>query len=117
MRSQVLPLLKNVLSFNGGVKFGETVQFTGEAVSTDPNNAAALDAVIKLGVVFLSSNASNSTAQPRLAGLVQMLQGLQVTTNGSAVDVSLTVPETQIEALLNTPPAARDRTAPRKSAR
>jgi hypothetical protein len=102
LQSQVLPVLKNVQSFNGGVKFGDTVQFTGEAVSTDANNANSLAAVIKLAEIMISSNASAAN-DPRGADFIQILQGLQVTTNGPAVDVSLAVPESQLEAMLNTP--------------
>jgi hypothetical protein len=89
----LLPMLKNIQSFNGGVKFGDNVAFTAEAVASDPQNAAALQAVVKLGIVLVGAN-------------VPMLQGLQVSTNGSAVDLSLSVPEAQIENLVNKAPVA-----------
>jgi hypothetical protein len=35
------------------------------------------------------------------AAIAQMLQSLQVTTSGSTVNLSATVPESQVESLLN----------------
>jgi hypothetical protein len=89
----LLPLLKSIQSFNGGVKFGDNVAFTAEAMASDPQNAAALQAVVKLGIALGAAN-------------VPVLQALQVSTNGSAVDLSLSVPEAQIENLVNSAPAA-----------
>jgi hypothetical protein len=103
--AQVLPLFKNIQAFNGGVKFGPSVAFTGEALMSDPNNAAALQAVIRLGITLVSSNTSITSANPQLAGVVQLLQTLAVSTNGPAVDLSLSIPEVQLEGLVNSAPA------------
>jgi hypothetical protein len=100
--AEVLPLLKNIQSFSAGVKLSNDVVFSAEAVTNDPKNAAALDAVIKLGVVVLASNTAND---PHLAQLVQLLQPLQVSENGAAVDIALSIPESQIESLVNSLPA------------
>jgi hypothetical protein len=94
----VLPLLKNIQSLSGGVKFGDNVVFTGEAVANSPQNAAALSAVIKLGIAL---GASLTAKNPQLTDLIQLLQTSQITTNGSEVDLSLSIPESQIEALVN----------------
>lgn len=96
--AQVLPLLKSIQSFDGGVNFSDNIVFTGQATANSEPNAAALGAVIKL-VVTLASSTSASNAQ--LTQLAALLQTLQVTTNGSTVNLSLSVPETQIEAFLN----------------
>jgi hypothetical protein len=101
---QVLPLLKNILAFQGGVKFAETVQLTGEATTSSAQNAGALQAILKLGVM-LGESALTSNKDPVVGDLVQLLQSLQVTTSGAAVDLSLPIPEAQIEAALNTSPA------------
>jgi hypothetical protein len=89
----LLPMLKSIQSFNGGVKLGDNVAFTGEAVTSGPQNAAALQAVVKLGIALGAAN-------------VPVLQGLQVSTNGSAVDLSLSVTEAQIENIVNSAPVA-----------
>jgi len=94
----VLPVLKNIQSFSGGVKFGENVVFTGQALENSPQNAAALNAVIKLGIALGTSLTANN---PQLTEAIQVLQAAQVTTNGSDVNLSLSIPEAQIEALVN----------------
>ena len=96
--AQVLPVLKNVQSFSGGVQFGANVQVTGQALASDAQNATAIAAVAKLGVTFLSAMGGNNA---QLNDLVQLLQGLQVAATGSAVNLSLTIPEPQLEALVN----------------
>jgi hypothetical protein len=98
----ILPLLKNIQAFNGGVKFGDIVAITGQAVTSSPQNASALNAVIKLGMVLAGSVGANTAGNQQLSGLTQLLQTLQVTTNGPAVDLSLSIPEAQIETLVNT---------------
>jgi hypothetical protein len=97
----VLPLLKNIQAFNGGVKFGDIVAITGQAVTSSPQNAAALNAVIKLGIVLAGSAGANATANQQLAATTQFLQSIQVAANGPAVDLSLSIPEAQIESLVN----------------
>jgi hypothetical protein len=96
---QVLPLLNSIQSFDGGVKFGTSVAFSGEAVTSSAQNAASLQAVVKLGLALASSyqGANNPQAQE----LLQLLQTLQVTVSGQAVDLALSVPESQLEALVN----------------
>lgn len=96
--AQVLPLLKSVLSFSGGVKSSDNVVFSGEAVTNDPKNAAALSAVVKLGITLLGSIASGQK-DPHLAELASLLQTAQLTTNGPAVNLTLSIPEPQIENL------------------
>lgn len=96
--AQILPVLKNIQSFNGGIKFGDNIVLTGQAASTDPQNAAALAAVIKL-IASLAPGVTANNAQ--LTQLAQLLQTLQVSTDGSAVNISLSVPEAQAETALN----------------
>ena len=98
--SQVLPILKSIQSFNGGIRFADSVVMTGQAVTTDAQNAGALSAVIKLAMNLLGSMGTGNNAQP--AQFAQLLQSLQVTTDGAAVNLSLTVPEAQVEAAVNT---------------
>lgn len=101
----VLPLLKNIQAFNGGVKFGDIVAITGEAVTSSPQNAAALNSVIRLGLVLAGSAGGNAAGNQQIAALTQFLQTLQVAANGTAVDLSLSIPESQIESLVNSVPA------------
>ena len=45
----IMPLLTSIQAFNGGVKFGDNVAITGQLTASSPQNATALNAVIKLG--------------------------------------------------------------------
>ena len=101
----VLPLLKNIQAFSGGVKFGDNVTITAEMVTGSPQNAAALNAVIKLGMIMAGSASATTPANPQLTAASQFLQTLQVTANGPAVDLSLSISEAQIESLVNSVPA------------
>jgi len=95
---QVLPLLKSIQSFAGGVQLTDTIALSGEAVTSDARNAAALQAVLKLGIALVSSQGANNT---QLEDVMKILQSLQVTTNGAAVDLALSIPESQVESLIN----------------
>jgi hypothetical protein len=103
--AMLLPLLKNIQSLSGGVKFGENVVVTGEAMTSSPQNAAAVNAVINLGITLGSSLAQKAAKNPQFTEAIQLLQSVQVATNGPAVDLSLSIPEAQIEALVNSVPA------------
>ena len=96
--AQILSVLKSIQSFTGGVKLGSDVQVTGQAVADTAQNATSLAAVVKLGVNLASMN---SGKDPQLAQLAQLLQNIQVTTSGSNLNLAMTVPETQVEGLLN----------------
>jgi hypothetical protein len=103
--AQIVPLLTNIQAFNGGVKFGDIVAITGQALTSSPQNAAALNAVIKLGIILAGSAGANAGGNQQIATATQFLQTLQVATNGPAVDLSLSIPEAQIESLVNSLPA------------
>lgn len=98
--SQVLPILKSIQSFSGGIRFADNVVMTGQAVTTDAQNAGALSAVIQLAVNLLGSMGTANNAPP--AQFAHLLQSLQITTSGAAVNLALTVPEAQVEAAVNT---------------
>ena len=97
---QITGILKDVQSSSGGVKFAEqTVNITGQAIADTPENAGALGDVIRLIVTLVSTN---SGANAQAAAAAQLLQSLQITTEGNAVNLALTVPESQLEAFLTT---------------
>jgi hypothetical protein len=96
--AQVMSILKSIQTFTGGVKFGSDVQITAHAVADTAQNAAALAAVVKLGVNLASMNSGKGA---QLTELARLLQNLQVTASGSDLNLALAIPETQVEALLN----------------
>jgi hypothetical protein len=109
--NQTLQLVKDIQSSSGGVKFGSNVAIVGQAVATDPQNATALADVIRM---IASLAAMGSAGNPQAASVAQLLQTLQVSTDGAAVNISLSVPETQVESLLQTAAAKKPSAAVRK---
>lgn len=89
--AQAAQFLASVKSFSGGVKFGQSVPVTLDIVADTPQNAEALANVAKFLVSMLGTQPNAPT---------QLLQTLVVKTSGSTVDLALTIPEAQIEALI-----------------
>jgi hypothetical protein len=91
---QVPPALQSVQSANGGVKFGASVVFTGQAQTDTAQNATTLGDMVKLLISLAQMNASQNQQAAQLA------QQVQVTASGSLVTVSLSLPEDQFQQLV-----------------
>jgi hypothetical protein len=99
MASQALQFVKNIQSCSAGLKFGSTVQFTAQAVADSAQDAGALGDVIKM-VTSLAAMGAGSNKDA--AAIAQLLQSLNVATDGATVNLSASIPEAQIETLLQT---------------
>ena len=97
--TQTLQLVKNIQSSSGGVKFGANVEVKAQAVADTPQNATALADLIRMVSSLISMGAAQD---PHAGAAAKLLQSLQVTTAGSTVNIAASIPESQIEALLNT---------------
>ena len=93
--------LQMVASASGGVKFGSLVVVTGQAQAATPQDASSLGDVLKL---FVSMAQLQAAKHPEAAALAQ---SLVVTTEGSAVKITLSLPEDQIQQLVKPQAAAR----------
>lgn len=89
--------LQRVQQSSAGVKFGDVVQVSAEAVAETDKDANALADVIR-GLVALAQLNPNKLDVNALA----LLQTLVVTTERNTVKISLSIPEEQLERLLNT---------------
>ena len=96
--AQVMPILKSIQSFSGGLNFADNIQLSAQAVTNSPQNGAALGAVLQLGLNLLSMTGTNSA---QASSLTQFAQTVRVTPNGPAVSISASIPEAQAEALVN----------------
>jgi hypothetical protein len=96
--AQVMPILKSIQSFSAGVNFADNIQLSAQAVTNSPQNGAALGAVLQLGLNLVSMSSTNNA---QLAPLTQFAQTVQITPNGPAVSISASIPEAQVEALVN----------------
>ena len=108
----VLGLLKSIQSSSGGIKLGSNVQFSAEAVASDAPSAGSLVAVVQLLKALAGSSAQLQNALP-------LIQAIQATTSGNAMDLALTVPESQLESLLTSlkPQAKTAQTTPQSRPR
>jgi hypothetical protein len=93
--------LQKIESASGGVKFGSVVVLTGQAQAATPQDASQLGDVLKL---FVSMAQVQASQHPEAAALAQ---SLVVTTQGSTVKISLSVPEDQLQQLVKPQAAAR----------
>jgi hypothetical protein len=87
-------ILQQVQSGYAGVKFGSSVTFTAQAQSDTSEDATALAGLVQL----VGNIAQMQTAQnPDAAAFAK---SLTVTTNGSIVNISASLPEAQFQQLL-----------------
>ena len=93
--------LQKIESASGGVKFGSVVVLTGQALTATPQDASSLGDVLKLLVSVAQVQASQ---HPEAAALAQ---SLVVSTQGSTVKITLSVPEGQIQQLVKPQAAVR----------
>jgi len=96
--SQIGQLFSSIQGSSGGIKFGSTVVITGQAITNSASNATSLAGILQ-AVVSLASMAGGQ--DPQIAAFAQVLQGLKVTTDGSTINLALSIPEIQLETLLN----------------
>jgi hypothetical protein len=93
--------LQKIESASGGVKFGSVVVVTGQAQAATPQDASSLGDAMKLFVNMAQLQASQ---HPKAAALAQ---SLVVTTEGSSVKITLSLPEDQFQQLVKPRAAAR----------
>ena len=89
-------LLKSIQQSSGGVKFGQTVQFSGQAVADSSQNATALADVVRFLGTMAQANAPASAA----AAIGALLQSLSVQTDGNTLTLAAAIPEPQLESLV-----------------
>jgi hypothetical protein len=83
---------------SGGVRFGDTVTISAEAVTRSEKDAQALVDVVKFFAGLVQLNKQNNPAAGQVATL---LDTLQTTTSGNTTTISLAIPEQQLEQLIN----------------
>jgi hypothetical protein len=89
-------VIKAIQQSSGGIKFGSTVEISGELTTRTDQDASSLAAVVQFFMNMAQMN-SPTGARPELGAL---LQNLTVNTNANAVNVSLKIPEAELETLI-----------------
>ncbi|MGA2041255.1 MAG: hypothetical protein ABSH42_18400 [Bryobacteraceae bacterium] len=87
-------VLGNVLSASAGIKFGANVVIAAQAQADTAQNATAIAGLVQLLVNMAQLKAAD---EPQVQALAK---ALTVTANGANVNLSLTMPSTQFQELL-----------------
>jgi hypothetical protein len=95
-------LFKKITSTSGGIKFGPEIMLSTEMVAADEKNASALGDVVRFLAGMASMNAGSAKGAP--SGVVALLQGLTVKSEGNVVNLTVSVPEEQLESLFKAIP-------------
>ena len=102
--AQALQFAASIQSSSGGVKFGSNIDLTAQAIADTPQNADALASVIRMVASLVQMNGSQN---PNTAPLADLLKTLNVSTDGTAVNITASVPESQVEDLIHKASAAK----------
>lgn len=89
-------LVKAIQQTSGGVKFGSTVQLSGQAIADTSQNATALADVVRFLGNMVQANAPASAA----AAISALIQSLSVQADGNTVSLAAAIPEPQLESLV-----------------
>jgi hypothetical protein len=103
-------LMAAINQTSGGIRFGDTVTISAEAVTRSEKDAQALVDVVKFfaGLVQL-----NRQKDPTAGQVATLLDTLQTSTAGNITTISIAIPEAQLEQLLNSVHPARAKAAAR----
>jgi hypothetical protein len=91
-------LFKKVQATSGGITFSSPILITGEAEADTPQDASALGDVIKFVASMIQSSVQDKGAAGQVGALVQTLD---VTTVQNTVKIALSIPEADLENLMN----------------
>ena len=92
-------LLAAIHQASGGIRFGDTVTISGEAITRSDKDAQALVDVFRFLGGLIQLNSENN----KVAGQVStLLDTMDLKTSGNVMTMSLAIPEQQLEQLLNT---------------
>jgi hypothetical protein len=95
-------VLQGIEQTSGGVKFGSTVQVDGEAVARSDKDATALADVVK----FMTGMIQLNRERPEVAQFAAALDSLKVTAEGTALKLSISIPEADLEKIMTQPKRA-----------
>lgn len=91
-------LLAAINEASGGIRFGDTVAISAEAVTRSDKDAQALVDVVKFVAGLVQLNRQDNPAAGQVATL---LDTLECKTSGNITTVSLAIPEKQLEQMLS----------------
>jgi hypothetical protein len=96
---------------SGGIKFGSNIQMKVEAVTQTAEDATGMVNGLKFLLGMLAMNQNNPGQHQEALAL---LQNLSLTSQGNTVQMSLTIPEDQLEQVIRDSKSAHAKTSPAK---
>jgi len=90
-------LLAGISQASGGVRFGDTVSISAEAIARSDKDAQALVDVVKFVAGMVQLNRDNN---PTAGQVATLLDTLDCKAAGNVTTISLAIPETQLEQML-----------------
>jgi hypothetical protein len=88
--------LRSIEQSSGGIRFGNVIEISGEAVTRSEKDATALADVIR----FLTGLVQLNQKDARITGPAKLLQSLDLRTEGNVMKLSLFVPEADLEKFI-----------------
>lgn len=95
---------RGVIQSHGGVRFGDIVQLSFDALTRSPQDATSLTDVLRF---LASATQMGRNSDPRAAILANSLDTMQLTSNGSTVHAGLALTEANLERLIDLGPRPR----------
>jgi hypothetical protein len=90
-------ILQSIQQSSAGIKFGSSVVLTCQVIADSAQDAQSLSDVAKMLSQMVSMHSGTGGAPSELTNL---LKSLTIATDGTAVNLTLTVAEDQLEALV-----------------
>jgi hypothetical protein len=101
-------LLQAITQASGGIKFGSMVRISAEAVTRSEKDAGALVDVVRFigGLIQLNKDKS-----PTASEVSSLLDTMDLNTSGNVMTMSLSIPEAQLEKILDSAKSEAKHTA------
>jgi hypothetical protein len=95
--------LQSVLQASGGMHFGNTVEFSFDAITRSPKDATSLADVVRF---FASMVQMSRQKDPRADIAASAFDNMNLTTDGDAMHFSISLPEKSLEQLIESAPTS-----------
>lgn len=96
--------LQSILQASGGMRFGNSIDFSFDAVTRSPKDATSLADVVRF---FASMVQMSRQKDPRADIAASAFDNMNLTTDGDSMHVSISLPERSVEQLIESAPANR----------
>ena len=100
-------VLQSILVSSGGIHFGDTIQVCFDALTRSQQDAMALSDVVRFGASMVQMQGQKDA---HAAILASALDSMNLTANGSSMHLSFSLPEAELERLMDSGPVQQSST-------